>query len=872
MADTTILPNAFVTLLNSSSYLPGALVLCHALNDLHPQPREVDFQTVCIVTPETVDVGSIKQLRQVFDLVIGVEVITSGTEGQDDLDLMGRPDLHSALTKLHIFRLAKHFRKIVYLDADVLPLRPISQLFQLPEHFYASPDIGWPDCFNSGVMVFTPRQEDFDGMMGLMKAAREGEATEGLGIGSGNGSFDGADQGLLNEWFSEEGGGGDWHRLSFTYNATPSATYTYLPAYRRYGSKINCVHFIGNNKPWRSITTRPARAPVPTDREQGFDYPALVDKWFAVYDKHLRPMGETVQTQTFSVPENVAIWNRPALSTVEGRADLHDMHKSYNAKKRVSFREGTASNDNSPATHLSGYISLPLEGRIDLMRPQPVPEVGKPDKEPRDAPLPSASASPPFASQVLPSQAPSNPQRHSSPPAVWDARVSAPPQRSGAEYGEMRGASFNHYENAWDKPLGQHEENDWNPVNSYPVIPDSVKEDRWYAGATDVAPDRNKVKDVFPWEQGSRRAPARRFPKGDTPPPASIAVPALAVHNPTPPDQTPAEEYRRASQSGDNDFFGVSKPSQTRQMSFADAMRSGSYKNAWDSVPAIDDYVARHGGRQSASAMAGAMTPALKTMTRTHPTENPYGVPLVAGEQQGRRGNKGKQLDDMIDRRSETSRDGDDEDTESSAEEAHDTSKRPIKLRQGPAGTAEPATRQSHSRRHSGTSESQGRRSGAKVETKPLHAQAELLESGASQVPPLSTSTSAYGQRPAYSRDLYGSSSIPSDVTPIASRRTSSETLISSPLPAASSVGLAAIMTPTLPGESARHIGKMHSGGQETGYSNVGSTAGLSDAGAAAPRRAGRVFDPATDIDMRRKDTLDALARGMKRMGSNATP
>lgn len=83
------LPNAFVTLLNSSSYLPGALVLCHALNDLHPHPREIDFQTVCIVTPETVDVASIKQLRQAFDVVIGVEVITSGVEGQDGLNMMG---------------------------------------------------------------------------------------------------------------------------------------------------------------------------------------------------------------------------------------------------------------------------------------------------------------------------------------------------------------------------------------------------------------------------------------------------------------------------------------------------------------------------------------------------------------------------------------------------------------------------------------------------------------------------------------------------------------------------------------------------------------------------------------------------------------
>jgi glycogenin glucosyltransferase len=80
---------AFVTLLNSSSYLPGALVLAHSLRDLHPQPRTVEFHTVCLVTPETVDVESIKQLRSAFDVVIGVEVITSGAEGQAGLQLMG---------------------------------------------------------------------------------------------------------------------------------------------------------------------------------------------------------------------------------------------------------------------------------------------------------------------------------------------------------------------------------------------------------------------------------------------------------------------------------------------------------------------------------------------------------------------------------------------------------------------------------------------------------------------------------------------------------------------------------------------------------------------------------------------------------------
>jgi hypothetical protein len=79
----------FVTLLTSPSYLPGALVLAHALNDLHPQPREKEFETCVLVTPETVDVATIKQLRKAFDRVVGVEVIGSGEAGEEGLGLMG---------------------------------------------------------------------------------------------------------------------------------------------------------------------------------------------------------------------------------------------------------------------------------------------------------------------------------------------------------------------------------------------------------------------------------------------------------------------------------------------------------------------------------------------------------------------------------------------------------------------------------------------------------------------------------------------------------------------------------------------------------------------------------------------------------------
>lgn len=80
--------NAFVTLLTTASYLPGALVLLHALHDLHPAPR--DFQIIVLVTPETVDAKTIGELRKAgYDLVIGVEPIGSGLPGQESLNLMG---------------------------------------------------------------------------------------------------------------------------------------------------------------------------------------------------------------------------------------------------------------------------------------------------------------------------------------------------------------------------------------------------------------------------------------------------------------------------------------------------------------------------------------------------------------------------------------------------------------------------------------------------------------------------------------------------------------------------------------------------------------------------------------------------------------
>ena len=65
-------------------------MLAAALRDVHPKPAtlpEVPFQTVCLVTPETVDVNTVKSLRRAYDVVVGVEVIEEDLT--KELELLG---------------------------------------------------------------------------------------------------------------------------------------------------------------------------------------------------------------------------------------------------------------------------------------------------------------------------------------------------------------------------------------------------------------------------------------------------------------------------------------------------------------------------------------------------------------------------------------------------------------------------------------------------------------------------------------------------------------------------------------------------------------------------------------------------------------
>ncbi|KAJ5545945.1 hypothetical protein N7494_003530 [Penicillium frequentans] len=238
----------YCTLLLSDNYLPGAMVLAHSLRD-----NGTSAKLVALFTPNTLRSETVNELRTVYDELIPVHSIVNGKPA--NLWLMDRPDLIATFTKIELWRLTQ-YERIVYIDCDVVSLRAPDELFSLDENFAAAPDVGWPDCFNSGLMVLRPNMQDYYSLKAL--------AERGI-------SFDGADQGLLNMHFR------DWHRLSFTYNCTPSANYQYIPAYKHFQSTISLIHFIGSQKPWNM-----PRQVVPLDSP----YNQLLNKWWSVYDRH----------------------------------------------------------------------------------------------------------------------------------------------------------------------------------------------------------------------------------------------------------------------------------------------------------------------------------------------------------------------------------------------------------------------------------------------------------------------------------------------------------------------------------------------------------------------------------------------------------
>lgn len=213
---------AYATLLYSDSYLPGAEVLGYRLSKLDPLRHRVALVT------EDVSEATKTVLRQFWNTIETVETFSLGHSSL--LRSMNRPELAKAPTKIALWRLP--FDQVVYLDADTLPMVLPEALFEPLEEGWiaAAPDSGWPDIFNSGVLSLKPSDKCYKELLDFRS------------------SFDGSDQGLLNEYFA-----GHWKRVPFTYNVTINGGYQYKPAYNHFRKDIRILHYIGPVKPWDGL-------------------------------------------------------------------------------------------------------------------------------------------------------------------------------------------------------------------------------------------------------------------------------------------------------------------------------------------------------------------------------------------------------------------------------------------------------------------------------------------------------------------------------------------------------------------------------------------------------------------------------------------
>ncbi|XP_054710054.1 glycogenin-1-like isoform X2 [Uloborus diversus] len=251
---------AFVTCATNDTYALGALVLAHSLRNV-----QTTRKLAIIVTPQVTNkIRSL--LGNVFDLIKVVDVLDSKDEA--NLTLLTRPELGVTFTKFHCWRLTQ-FQKCVFLDADILVVQNCDELFDR-EELSAVPDVGWPDCFNSGVFVFQPNEETYSA---IIKFAIQ------------NGSFDGGDQGVLNMFFKDWRTADISRHLSFIYNMNANATYSYQPAYKQFGKDVKIVHFLGHIKPWMQMYNSETGRVQP-DSPHSFEHLQL---WWDLFMRQVQP-------------------------------------------------------------------------------------------------------------------------------------------------------------------------------------------------------------------------------------------------------------------------------------------------------------------------------------------------------------------------------------------------------------------------------------------------------------------------------------------------------------------------------------------------------------------------------------------------------
>lgn len=223
---------AYVTLLTTDSYLPGAETLIKSIKSM-----KTKYPIICLIT------SNLSLATKVCIKKLDVELINVDFIGIGGDIISCRKDMPSGwtaeYTKLNIWNLT-NYNKIIYIDCDALVLDNIDDLFDITkdQSFSAVPDVFPPDKFNAGVLVIEPNVDIFNDMIEKIKTLK---------------SYDGGDTGFLNAYFP------NWYtspsscRLPYSYNAQRMLywfTHDNCPGYWNICKPIKIIHYSSSPKPW----------------------------------------------------------------------------------------------------------------------------------------------------------------------------------------------------------------------------------------------------------------------------------------------------------------------------------------------------------------------------------------------------------------------------------------------------------------------------------------------------------------------------------------------------------------------------------------------------------------------------------------------
>jgi len=266
------------SLCGDASYVPAAAVLGHSL-----RKSNTTHDMVLLVTGDIAQDGvTLDHLRtvgwkvRIIEHTLQSPVDDRGERGKET------PRFRCFFTKLRAFGLVD-YEQVVLLDSDTAVFQNADELFERwprpPNKVAAVPNDRYPTVeVNTGVLVLRPSPELADA---LDHHVRSGAPIE----------WDGADQGLINQWFF-----GKIDYLPPFYNMMNSASsdpYTMDWLLARHKSAIKIVHYVNNKPMWCGRNTECTNTGKVHIRK-------LVNWWWALYDEmSWKPPGKDIYGRHF---------------------------------------------------------------------------------------------------------------------------------------------------------------------------------------------------------------------------------------------------------------------------------------------------------------------------------------------------------------------------------------------------------------------------------------------------------------------------------------------------------------------------------------------------------------------------------------------